>query len=101
MIFNKMQCYGVTLLLTGILAGSGFLRAADATSADDIATLKAQIAEQQKQLESLQLSIAPTGGRRSPSACWRSHRPRRDSQTVWCTTTDRSSCSTRGSGAPR
>ena len=58
MILTKRPGYGATLLLAGLLAGTGVLGAADGTNADDIATLKAQIAAQQKQLEALQTAIA-------------------------------------------
>jgi len=58
MILTKRPGYGATLLLAGLLAGTGVLGAADGSNADDIATLKAQIAAQQKQLEALQLAIA-------------------------------------------
>jgi hypothetical protein len=58
MVLTKRPGYRATLLLAGLLAVTGILGAADGTNADDIATLKAQIAEQQKQLEALQLAIA-------------------------------------------
>ena len=58
MILTKRPRYGATLLLAGWLAGTGILRAADSSNADDIATLKAQIAAQQKQLEALESAIS-------------------------------------------
>jgi hypothetical protein len=58
MILTIRSGYRATFLLAGMLAGAGVLGAADATNADDIATLKAQIAAQQKQLEALQSALA-------------------------------------------
>ena len=46
------------LLVAVLLAGNGIMDAADGSGADDIATLRAQIAEQQKQLEALQVALA-------------------------------------------
>jgi hypothetical protein len=58
MILMKRPRYGASILLACVLAGTGVLGAADGSNADDIATLKAQIAAQQKQLEALQTAIA-------------------------------------------
>ncbi len=58
MHLKKIPARCALLLLAGMLAATGVLGAADGSSADDIATLKAQIAAQQKQLEALQTAIA-------------------------------------------
>jgi len=49
---------GASFWLAIMLAGASVLEAADGSNADDIATLKAQIAAQQKQLEELRSAIA-------------------------------------------
>ncbi len=58
MILTKRSGCCAALLLAGLLAGTRILGAADGSNADDIATLKAQIAVQQKQLQALQVAIA-------------------------------------------
>jgi hypothetical protein len=55
---KKRPSYTCAMLVAGLLGATGILGAADGASADDIALLKAQIAAQQKQLESLQMAIA-------------------------------------------
>lgn len=58
LILTKRPGYGPVLLLATMLMATGTLGAADGSNADDIATLKAQVAAQQKQLEELRLAIA-------------------------------------------
>ena len=58
LLTRKRGYSGHRYLLATLLVAAGALAAADSSNSDDIATLKAQIAEQKKQLEALQTAIA-------------------------------------------